>query len=144
MATTFVKVVAHPETGAIITPSTKNLEWGTFRVDSENISMENGILNLSKRSAFIRGKIEQLNQLGLKAGQSLPGKIVKRESFEPFYEGQPAKINPTTNEVVLTNGRPTYIEFVYSANAESPDVWVGQDTKAVSAEVANALDEQEI
>ena len=110
MSKAIVKVVAHPETGAIITPSTKNPEWGTFRVDAENVSMENGILNLSKRSAFIRGKIEQLNQLGLKAGQTLPGKIVKKESFEPFYEGQQAKINPSNGETVLTNGRPSYIE----------------------------------
>lgn len=144
MLKAIVKVVAHPETGAIITASTKNPEWGTFRVDSENVSMENNFFNVSKRSAFIRGKIADLNSLGLKAGQSLPGKIVKRESFEPFYEGQQAKINPSNGETVLTNGRPTYIEFVYSANAEAPDVWVGQDTNAVSAEVANALTEQTV
>ena len=144
MSKAIVKVVAHPETGAIITASTKNPEWGTFRVDSENVSMENGILNLSKRSAFIRGKIEQLNQLGLKAGQSLPGKIVKRESFAPFYEGQNPKINPSNGETVLTNGRPSYIEFVYSANPDAPDTWVGEDTTAVSAEVANALTEQTV
>lgn len=137
-----VKVVVHPTTGLVITPSTNNPAWGTFRVDSENVSMESGILNKSKRSAFIRGKIEDLESLGLRANQSLPGKIVKRESFEPFYEGQPVKINPTTGETVLTNGRPTYIEFVYTDNAQAPDVWVGNTAEQVSAEIQNALTEQ--
>lgn len=144
MANKIVKVVAHPSTGEVITASTKNPEWGTFRVDSENISMENGIFNKSKRSAFIRGKLEDLKSLGLKADQSLLGKIIKRESFEPFYVGQPAKINPQTMQTVLTNGKETYIEFAFTADVNAPDVWVGADTAEVSAEVAGAIAEQQV
>lgn len=144
MSTSNVKVtvVAHPTTNLVITPSTKNPEWGTFRVDSKNVSMENGILNINSRSAFVRGKLEDLAQLSLSAGQVLPGKIVKRESFDPFYENQPSKINPTTKEVVLTNGKPTYLEFVYSADPDALDVWVGDTPATLAAKAAKELEAQ--
>ena len=139
-----VKVSQHPETGAVITPSTNTPLFGTIRLDSEHKSMEKGFVNIQKRSAFVRGRIEDLNALGLKSGQSLPGKIIKRESFEPFYEGQTSKINPSTGEIVLTNGRETYLEFVYTEDANATDQWVGANNAEVSAEVANALTEQTV
>ena len=139
-----VKVVAHPATGAVVTPSTKNPAWGTFRVDTENVSMENGMFNKSKRSAFIRGKIEDLNSAGLTVGKVLPGKIIKRERFEPFYEGQPAKINPSSGEIMLTNGMETYIEFVYTQDANASDHWVDQAPASVNANAENALAEQAV
>lgn len=120
-----VTVAKHPETGNIITPSTKNVEWGSIRVDSKSTSMENGILNISNRSAFIRGKIKDLESLDLKEGQKLTGLIQKQESFQPFYEGQDPKINPTTEEIVLKDGRETYLQYVYTSDINAPtDVFV--------------------
>lgn len=139
-----VKVAKHPTTGEVITQSSNNPEWGTIRVDSENKSFEGGILNVSKRSAFIRGKMSDLQALGLRDGQTLPGKIQKQESFEPFYEGQNPKINPTTGDVVLKNGRETYLQFEYTENAEAHDIWVGNTAQEVSAEVQEALAEQAV
>jgi len=121
-----VKVKAHPVTGNVITPS-KNPEWGTIRVDSSTQSMENGILNVSNRTAFIRGKLVQLEALGLKAEQILPGKIVKQESFTPFYEGQQPKINPTTNAVVLKDGKPLFLNYVYTSDLNAAtDVFIAE------------------
>jgi hypothetical protein len=138
-----VKIAVHPTTGNVITPSAKNPEWGTIRVDSEHRSFENGILNIQKRSAFVRGKLVDFGLLGLRAGQTLPGKIVKRESFTPFYEGQEAKINPTTGEKVLTAGRETFIEFVYTDNMDAPsDVWVGETPAGVVNATQEQLEEQ--
>lgn len=141
-----VKVIAHPTTGEVITQSTKKPEYGTIRVDSENVSMEGGYLNIQKRTAFIRGKMEDLAKLSLSANKVLPGKIVKKESFEPFYEGQQAKIYPEGNAnagaPVLTNGRETYLEFSYTADPNAPDVWVGLDTATASEQVQEALAEQ--
>lgn len=137
-----VKVVKHPTTGEIITPSSNNPEWGTFRVDSENVSMNGGIVNVSRRSAFIRGKITDLQALGLRDGQVLSGKIQKQESFQPFWDGQSPKINPTSGETVLKNGRETFIQFEYTDDANAPDVWIGEDTTQVSENVQKALAEQ--
>lgn len=140
-----VKVVAHPETGNVITPSSNNPEYGTFRVDSENRSLENGFVNISKRSAFIRGRISDLEQLGLTAGKVLPGRIQKRESFDPFYDDQDPKINPTTGEVVLTDGKQTYLEFVYTSDAKAPDVWVNSSTpEEQTANAQQTLESQQM
>lgn len=119
-----VRVKAHPTTGAIITQS-KNPEWGTIRVDSMTKSFENGILNVSNRTAFIRGKIKDLEALGLKAEEVMAGKIIKQESFTPFYEGQKPKINPSTAEVVLKDGRNVFLNYVYTSDVNAPtDVFI--------------------
>jgi len=139
-----VKVVKHPTTGDVVTQSTKNPEWGTLRVDSENKSFSGGILNISKRSAFIRGRMADLQAMNFRDGQVLQGKIQKQESFEPFYEGQDPKINPTTNQVILTQGKQSFIQFEYTEDANLPDVWVGNTSAEVSEQVKNALAEQAV
>jgi hypothetical protein len=140
-----VKVIAHPETGNVITPSSKSPEFGTFRVDTENRSLENGFVNITKRSAFIRGKLTDLAMLNLSAGQALPGRIQRKESFEPFYENQEPKMNPSTGEIVLTDGKQTYLEFVYTSDAKSVDVWVtSQEVTTEPAETASAQAQQAV
>lgn len=138
-----VKVTAHPVSGLVVTPS-KNNSYGTLRVDSVHENMENGFLNIQRRTAFIRGLIEDLNSLQLKAGQTLPGKIIKRESFTPFYEGQKEKRNPRTNEVILTSGKPTFIEYVYTQKENAYDEWVGISSTTMVEEKKDALLEQAI
>lgn len=130
-----VKVVKHPETGAVITASTKNAEYGTIRVDETHTSMEGGFVNIQNRTAFIRGRLEDLNKLGLKDGQSLPGKIIRKESFEPFYEGQAPKQYPKDHkqagENVLTNGRETYLQYEYTSDINAGDTLPSESSVAV-------------
>lgn len=146
-----VKVVAHPETNAIITPSTKTEGFGTIRLDSVHKSFEGGFLNVSRRTAFIRGRMEDLEGLGLKAGQALQGKILKKESFSPFYEGQVAKQYPegaivngiaVGGQSVLTNGRETYLQYEYTADPNAVDLWVGETPEGVAQNVETSMQEQ--
>lgn len=146
-------VIAHPETGAAITPSTNNPEWGTFRVDSVTPVFSNGVLNMNKRTAFVRGRIADLEALGLTIGMQLSGKIIRRESFSPFYEGQNPKAYPTNTVIdgrdvsgqsVLKNGKETYLESIYTEDPSAKDEWVGDDSLEVSADVSQALSQQEI
>lgn len=142
-----VKVVKHPETGNVITVSTKNPKYGTIRLDESHTSFEGGFVNTQKRTAFLRGEVVALEALGLKDEQKLPGKIIKRESYQPFYEGQSPKIYPNGSEKagqpVLTNGRETYLEYVYTANNNAnPDEWIGEDIVVASEEASSALAEQ--
>lgn len=139
-----VKVAAHPDTGNVITPSSNNPKFGTIRVDSEHKSFEGGFVNISKRSAFIRGKMSDLNSLGLRKGQALQGKIIKKESFEPFYEGHASKINPQTGEAILTNGRETYLQYEYTADKNACDTWVGETPAEVSSNVQEAFANQAV
>lgn len=133
-------VVKHPETGLIITPSVNKPEFGTIRIDQEASVFTNGFFAVQKRTAFVRGRITDLESLGLEDGSTLDGKIIRKESFEPFYENQEPKINPQTNEVVLTDGRPTYLEFEYTEDKNASDHWVAESNEV--AETADILAEQ--
>lgn len=140
-----VRVAKHPDTGLVITPSDRNPEFGTIRLDAEQNVFSNGFFSVQKRTAFVRGRVTDLESLGLKDGQVLTGQIVRKESFEPFYtksDGTPQepKINPTTGEVVLTDGRPTYLDFEYTEDMSKPsEIWVDN---SVVAETTDVLAEQ--
>jgi hypothetical protein len=131
-----VTVVAHPTTGAIITPSTNNPEWGTVRVDSQSVEFNNGIMNTRNRTAFIRGEIKNLKQMFTRAGQVLQGKIIKETSFQPFYAGQKAVVNPQTGEMVMKNGSEFYQNYVFTTNLSETDREVTVET--VVSNVATA------
>lgn len=133
-------VVKHPETGLVITPSVNKPEFGTIRIDQEVNVFNNGFFAVQKRTAFVRGRITDLESLGLKDGSTLDGKIIRKESFEPFYENQEPKINPQTNEVILTDGRPTYLEFEYTEDKDASDHWVAESNEV--EETADILAEQ--
>ena len=133
-------IVKHPETGLVITPSVNKPEFGTIRIDQEANVFNNGFFAVQKRTAFIRGRITDLESLGLKDGSTLDGKIIRKESFEPFYENQEPKINPQTNEVILTDGRPTYLEFEYTEDKDASDHWVAESNEV--AETVDILAEQ--
>lgn len=139
-----VTVKAHPTTNALITPSANNPEFGTMRVDSVSKVFNNGFFNESKRTAFIRGKIADLTGLGWTANKQVQGQIIKRESFSPFYDGQTPKINPTTGEVVLKDGKESFLEHVYVTDMSLTDTWVGESTAVLSAEAQSALASQEV
>ena len=130
-----VTVVAHPTTGAIITPSSNNPEWGTVRVDAQSVEFNNGIMNTRSRTAFIRGEIKNLKQVFTRAGQILQGKIIKETSSEPFYAGQTPVINPQTAEIVMKNGAPFYQNYVFTTNLSDSDRDVTPQT--VSAPASN-------
>ena len=134
-----VKVGVHPDTGLVITQNPNKTEFGSIRLDYKTATLSGGFSSIGNRSAFIHGRMEDLEAFGLRAGQELVGKIIKKESFSPFYEGQQPKINPQTNEQVLTNGRPTYLEFQYIEDPKAHDMWIEEEEEAVQEVVANEI-----
>lgn len=143
-----VKVIAHPETGNVITPNPNKPEFGTVRLDQTVISRENGFINRSSRTSFLHGKIEDLELMDWKAGQVINGKIVRKQSYEPFYEGQTPKIypsgHPRAGESVLTNGRESYFQDIYTEDMDAYDGWVSATPEQVGAQTEEALAEQAI
>lgn len=142
----FVTVATNPTTGLVITPSVNKPTWGSIRVDSVHVTMENGLINRNKRSAFLRGLITDLEAIGYSAGQQIPGQIIRKESFTPFYvagvngatKTQDPKINPTTKAVVLTDDRETYLESEFTQNLEATDVWIGELPMKLGGQVVGA------
>ena len=133
-----VIVVAHPETGNVITPRKKE-GYSSFRVDSETISMEGGFVNRQKRTAFIGGKTEDLEALGLKAGQELSGIIQRQLSKEPFYDGQEEVMNPETGE---TKGY--YQNYVFTSDVNAPETkWIEPEVSVGSAAKVEEIEDVE-
>ena len=137
-----VKVVAHPETGSIITPTSKE-GFGTVRLDSVEIVFSGNFTSKQKRTAFITGEIDVLEMVFKTDGQSVPGKIIKLESFEPFYAGQSPKIYPSDHanagQPVLTEGKETYLRFEYTRDMSAEDRFIRssvEENSEVNAESA--------
>lgn len=122
-----VRVTTHPETGAVVTPSKNNPEYGTVRFEETGLRIANGFANAFRRSAFIRGKIKDLS--GLSAGMELSGTIIAKESRTPWFEGQSPKINPSTKEAHLVDGAPVYLQYEYSEDASAQDQLIKASAK---------------
>jgi hypothetical protein len=134
-----VRISAHPETGAVTT-QTANPEFSYYVVKSKSLSYDkNGWEVESNRSAMIMGKTKSMQSRDLKDGQILPGKIILLQSFEPFIPGQAPKINPTTGESVLTNGKESFMKTVYTEDMNAFDTWITEDVaESVTTEAENA------
>ncbi len=135
-----VKVAVHPETKAVVTKNADKPEFGTIRVDQEVISMENGFLNKTKRSAFINGKYADLLSMGYKEGQILTGQIIRKETFEPQFAGHAPKINPTSKEVVLIDGKKVYFKDSFTANMSAQDELILSSSPVTKSVAVNTLD----
>lgn len=126
------KVVAHPKTGEVLTINPKS-GWGTFRVDSSQRVIENGVFRIAKRTAFISVAPDQIENFDLKVGESLPGIIQKQRSATPLYETHKPAINPSTGEVM-----PYYLHFELIADANAPSFVELTPETIPSAEEVNA------
>jgi len=125
------KVVAHPETGEVITLFTKvdshgeEKVYGKIRVDDIVLTMNNNFVMQQRRTAFITLAEEAIQVLApyIKEGKPYPmeGKIIVKESLEPFYEGQTPKVNPSTDEYILVGGQHVYRTTEFTTNLEAKD-----------------------
>jgi len=95
-----VKIIAHPETGKLFTPT--SIEgWVKCQVRSEELISSNGVISVQKRTAFplIQQAAAELMS-NLKNGDVFPlqGKIVRKVTLEPQYPNQKKVVNPQTGE----------------------------------------------
>lgn len=132
----FVKI--NEKSGLIVTPSSNNSEYG-YVILSQSVSTVNdqGFIATSKRSCLIRGKIADLNAMGLKKDAPFPidGKIIVVESTTPEYEGQNPKINPETSEVLTHGGAPIYRNTKFTADISKSDILLAHDKDGVVASI---------
>ena len=122
-------VVTNPKNGLVVTKFDKNGKtYGTVRVDESFIAVENGYSSLKRRTAFITLGHDVLDFLEplIKADAPYPleGKIVVTESFEPFYEGQVAKMNPQTEEFIRVDGKLVYRNSDFTTDKNAQDVLI--------------------
>jgi len=124
----------------IIMISTKNPENASIMlVTIANSMNDQGFLVSEKRVGLVKGTTEGLKALNLKEGDDYsakicPVKLVVKESFDPFYPGQEAKINPKTKEVVTSAGAPVYRQTIVVA-LDSPETDAKLATDKIEAVV---------
>ena len=119
-----VKVTADAN-GNVIGQSQNNPEYGYIRVEQTATQISNdGWLRNVKRSALIKGKVEDLVDCDYAAGEEISGKIVIRESFTPFNMSNPdrdLKIAGETGIICRVNDQPIYRQSFFTTNPTSVD-----------------------
>ena len=133
---TKVNIIAD-DMGNVIRQSSTNSEFGHVRLQQERVTFGNtGWVKKSVLSTLLHGKLEDLQSLGLENVKSLPGKIVIKESLEPFNNTDPErdyKYAGDTGIICCQDGQPIYRKTFYVSDTTAEDVLVahtnGQDIK---------------
>lgn len=135
-------VVTADKNGNVVGVSENNPEYGYIRVEQVATQIsEQGWLRNVKRSALIKGKVEDLVATGYREGTMLPGKIVVVESLTPFNPENPdrdLKIAGGTGVICRIDDQPIYRQTFYSTNPNSYDQLLAHNNSTEIKEVMSA------
>lgn len=125
--------------GNVIGVSQNNPEYGYVRVEQSVTQIsEAGWLKPVKRSALIKGKVDDLAQAGFVDGFELSGKIIVKESLTPFNPENPdkdLKIAGQTGVVCRIDDQPIYRQTFYTSNQDAYDELITHDNTIEIREV---------
>jgi len=131
--------------GNAIRVSKNSPEYGYVRVIQNKVMFNaTGWVSKKQLSTLVKGKVEDLQDLGFTSDTILPGNIVVMESFEPFSEKMPdrdLKYAGDTGIVCCKDGQPIYRTTAYDASGELSDALIPHDNGDAIRE-ANAEAEQ--
>jgi hypothetical protein len=137
--------VAADINGNVIGVSQNNPEYGYIRVEQSVTQIsEAGWLKPVKRSALIKGKVEDLAEAGFVEGHELSGKIIVRESLTSFNPENPdrdLKIAGATGVVCTIDDQPIYRQTFFTSNQEACDDLITHDNTVEIREVQAAQKE---
>lgn len=112
-------------TGAVIGVSNNNPEFGYIRVQQVARTIgKGGWFRFSKRSALLKGTMEDLKAANFKDGDILPGQIVIKESLTPFYAEDSDKHIKRAGDggpVCTLDDQPIYRDSIYTTNMNDED-----------------------
>ena len=125
-----VKILAD-DMGNVIRQSSNNAEYGHVRLQQQRVTFSNtSWVRNSNVTALIHGKVEDLQALNLNANDSLPGKIIIKESLEPFSNNDPdrdLKYAGETGIICCVDGQPIYRKTFFVPDVNAQDVLVAHD-----------------
>ena len=142
-----VKVSANAQ-GAVIVPSESSEGYGYIRLEQERVFVnDKNWVSANKLSTILYGTIENLSRCNYTAGMELPGKIVVKESLEPFNLDNPSKdykIAGKTGIVCCLDGQPIYRKTFYNASGNDSDVLISHNnTEAIKKAAVSVVEESE-
>lgn len=118
-------LVLADQDGCVVNVYENNPEYGYVRVEQTTFSINHkGWLKNSKRTAFIKGKVDDLVAADFQRDQELPGKIIVMESLFPFNLENPEKdlkIAGDTGIVCRIDDQPIYRQTFYTTNMNAQD-----------------------
>lgn len=124
-----VKILAN-EMGNVVNVSPNNPEFGYIRVKQTTSSFNSdGWLTTEERYALLKGKLDALQSLGYDATTTLPGKLIRQESLEPFDDYSTPKIAGSSGVVCKLEGQPIYSRVKYDPTGTQHDVLIPHDNK---------------
>ena len=130
------------ELGNVIRVSQNNDEFGHVRLQQERVTFGNtGWVSRKTVSTLLHGKVEDLREMGIQNMKELPGKIVIRESLEPFNSNDPdrdLKIAGSTGIICCQDGQPIYRKTMFTADTAAEDVLVAHDNGDAIREANNS------
>lgn len=136
-----VRVTAD-KNGNVIGVSTNNPEYGFIRVEQTATQInDQGWLRNVKRSALIKGKVDDLVACNYKDGSEIPGKIVVVESLSPFNPVNPdkdLKVAGDTGVICRIDDQPIYRQTFYTSNLNAFDELITHNNTDEIKEVQSA------
>jgi len=135
-------VVTADKNGNVINVSENSPEYGYVRVEQNVTSVnDQGWLRLTKRTALIKGLMKDLLEVGFRAGQEMPGRIVIQETLTAFNPENPdrdLKIAGDTGVICRIEDQPIYRQSYYTANTNAEDQILMHTNSDEIREVASA------
>ncbi len=141
-----VTVVAD-KNGNLISVSPNNPEYGWIFVEQTIPQYSQGWLRNVTLKTRIMGKVKDFTEGGYFKGQTLPGKIVVKESFQPFNTENPdstLKIAGDTGIPCRFDDQPIYRQTFYTTNVNDQDELIMHNNTEEIREVMRAQKELEI
>ena len=141
--------VTADEAGNVIVKSVKNPEYGHIRVEQTRMVIDDsGFARKRKLSALIPGTIQDLKYFDWKAGDHVDGKIIVKDSLEPFNKKNPErdyKIAGKSGVICCVEDQPIYRKNFYTLNMKSFDVKIEHtNSNEIIAAYAAMKEEEEI
>lgn len=119
--------------GNVIGVSPNNPDYGWIRVETiVNEIKEGGWFKLVKRSALIKGLLEDLKQADYQEGDEISGKIIVKEQLVPFYDENPdkhLKIAGDTGVICSYQGSPIFRDSFFTNNPHAEDEFIQHDNQ---------------
>lgn len=143
-----VKVIPD-ENGAVIRVSSNNPEFGHVRLQQKRSTIGfNGWVRMTNLSTLLHGKVEDLQEMGMADIKELPGKIIIKESTEPFSTTDPdrdLKIAGETGIVCCVDGEPIYRKTFYVPTEDAEDILIahtnGEAIRQANGKVTASIEE---
>jgi hypothetical protein len=134
--------VTADQDGHVIGVSENNPEYGYIRVEQITTQIsDDGWLKNVRRSALIKGKVEDLAACDYEEGDQIAGKIVVRESLEPFNPENPdknLKVAGETGIICRFDDQPIYRDTVFTTNLAATDQFIQHNNSDEIKEVGIA------